>query len=579
VRRIDDHASGYLIDPWAFLGPKRRKMLDESWAGEFRRHIFPHLPVGKLGERFNAGMGRPTKELYQMLGAPILQQLRDLTDEEAQWAMCFDIGWQYALDVTDISDQASYICQRTIWEYRQILVEMGLDEAIFAQCTDALIQAFGVGTDKQRMDSTHIRSNMRKLGRLRIFGETIRGFLRELKRVAPDRHAGLDQAMRARYEGEQGGCFGQVRPSEAGPVLDQAVQDLAMLVERFRADRAVAELASYKLLERVIEEQCTVTRDKDDAPPQTKLKTPKDVPSDSLQNPSDPDAGYSGHKGQGYTAQIMETYTTAEEDATILSLITHVAVTPAHVGDSGALVPALQQTAGRGCGAQDVTADSAYGSDDNHQVVTALGVALVAPTAGGDDARNGSLGIKDFTCDEATLTIKACPRGQAALQTETTRTERKVTVFDRDTCAACPDRERCPVKVTATRACIYYEDPQIRLALRRQYEATDAFRDRYRWRAGIEGTNSRLKSQTGAGRLRVRGLARVRFAIRLKALGLNILRATRAYAARMRRLEELAAILRPIWSFFHPIRSIRIGLDQFSLIIGENRPLTWNVAA
>jgi len=29
------------------------------------------------------------------------------------------------------------------------------------------------------------------------------------------------------------------------------------------------------------------------------VKSPKEVSSASLQNPSDPDAGYSGHKGQG----------------------------------------------------------------------------------------------------------------------------------------------------------------------------------------------------------------------------------------------------------------------------------------
>ena len=38
------------------------------------------------------------------------------------------------------------------------------------------------------------------------------------------------------------------------------------------------------------------------------VKPPKEVPSDSLQIPSDPDAGYSGHKGQGYQVQILETY-------------------------------------------------------------------------------------------------------------------------------------------------------------------------------------------------------------------------------------------------------------------------------
>ena len=28
-----DHKTGYLLDPWEYLGPKRRKLMDESWAG------------------------------------------------------------------------------------------------------------------------------------------------------------------------------------------------------------------------------------------------------------------------------------------------------------------------------------------------------------------------------------------------------------------------------------------------------------------------------------------------------------------------------------------------------------------
>jgi hypothetical protein len=45
-----------------------------------------------------------------------------------------------------------------------------------------------------------------------------------------------------------------------------------------------------------------------------------------------------------------------------------------------------------------------------------------------------------------------------------------------------------------------------------------------RWRAGIEATMSRLKYQMRLAHLRVRGMAAVRYAVYLRALGLNILR-------------------------------------------------------
>jgi hypothetical protein len=31
-----DHQTPYLFDPWDYLGPKRKMLLSESWAGLFR---------------------------------------------------------------------------------------------------------------------------------------------------------------------------------------------------------------------------------------------------------------------------------------------------------------------------------------------------------------------------------------------------------------------------------------------------------------------------------------------------------------------------------------------------------------
>ena len=68
-------------------------------------------------------------------------------------------------------------------------------------------------------------------------------------------------------------------------------------------------MSTYKMLCRIVKEQCDVQPDGT-----IELKAPKQISSESLQNPSDPDATYSGHKGQGYQVQIMETYTEHEDE-------------------------------------------------------------------------------------------------------------------------------------------------------------------------------------------------------------------------------------------------------------------------
>jgi hypothetical protein len=70
--------------------------------------------------------------------------------------------------------------------------------------------------------------------------------------------------------------------------------------------------------------------------------------------------------------------------------------------------------------------------------------------------------------------------------------------------------------------------------MRRREQLTDSFRQKYRFRAGIEGCISQRDRLTGVKRLRVRGSLAVGIAVFLKAAGLNILRAAAVRRARHR---------------------------------------------
>jgi len=76
-----------------------------------------------------------------------------------------------------------------------------------------------------------------------------------------------------------------------------------------------------------------------------------------------------------------------------------------------------------------------------------------------------------------------------------------------------------------------YDDKALRIAKRRAREESPEFKDRYRWRAGIEGSFSAYDARTGVKKLRVRGLKAVRFCATLKAIGVNIFRAAAAQKA------------------------------------------------
>jgi len=110
---------------------------------------------------------------------------------------------------------------------------------------------------------------------------------------------------------------------------------------------------------------------------------------------------------------------------------------------------------------------------------------------------------------------------------------------------------------------------QRRLAARRREQNTEVFRERYKIRAGIEGTNSGLKRKTGLGQLRVRRSPAVFHAILLKVAGWNMLRA--ASCAKMRQIVHERACQ----SIFGQILAIlRSGISTQSVCIGRKTEIT-----
>ncbi len=93
-------------------------------------------------------------------------------------------------------------------------------------------------------------------------------------------------------------------------------------------------------------------------------------------------------------------------------------------------------------------------------------------------------------------------------------------------CCDCEYQAECPVNKGRDGYSFDHTAKSRRTAGRRREETTDAFRERYKRRSGIEGTNSGLKRRTGLGQLRVRGAPRVFHTIYLKVTGWNILRAS-----------------------------------------------------
>jgi hypothetical protein len=389
---------------------------------------------------------------------------------------------------------------------------------------------------------------MKNLSRLELFSRTINKFIRFTKLRVPQAYAKIDISLVTKYcDKENSGysCFGVLTPDQRRKTLLSAANDLYFLVCQFKDVPEVNQLMIYQIMEKVLADQCDVVNAEDQTDTQgpIKLKEPKQVSGSSIQSPTDPDAGFSGHKGKGYHAQIMETCSDDPleldekgNEIKPLNLITYVQTESADKHDAHALVPAIEEVISEGLAPTEILADTAYGGDNNQQYAAEKGMELVAPVPGTKHKAKASDGTTDETPkkdEEFSLSdfptdsdgnVTECPKGQKCWTNRNEKTGDYNSLFDYDTCLNCPFGSSCPVKVTSAGANLHYTAKDIRIANRRKYQKTEEWKRRYRLRSGIEASNSQLARSLGMKHLRVRGFKAVDAKIKMKALGLNIRR-------------------------------------------------------
>jgi len=519
-----------LFDPAESLfSPMAVRYMREDWPGLFRTQILHLMPVVKIAEHFHPTLGCPTKELYSMAGVIFLKEFFNLTIAETVRRYVMDTGWQYALNVVPTAASLSHA---TVERYMKLFAEDDIAADIFHRVTSALIAALELDVSRQRLDSTHVFSDMATFGRTRLMGVAVKRFLTQLKRHHRAMYDALPEEFRGRYAPSQAKLFADFTGAQS-QLRQTVAEDLLFVVNRFGGDDAVTNRASYRAMRRVLEEQCMVSEDK--AEVAVKAKTGGNV----MQNPSDPDATYDGHKGPGYQVQISETCG-EDNDA---QLIAGVEVEPAHQSDQDAVEPMLDQLEQHDRAPEILYADGGYGRDENVVKAEVRGVDLQSPVAGGPPRNEGELTVDDFAIDEGTETVERCPNGCVPTSsTHDAEKGRTQTVMPASACAACAFFSQCPVQAVGGQYVLRHTPSQRRLAARRAEQATEAFGENHRIRGGGESVNGGLKRRTGMGRVRTRGQPRVAMAVILRCAGWNVFRALAAFQKRgIRDFAALAA--------------------------------------
>jgi hypothetical protein len=183
--------------------------------------------------------------------------------------------------------------------------------------------------------------------------------------------------------------------------------------------------------------------------------------------------------------------------------------------------------------------------ESTYDIIERRGIELMAPVHRGPmDAK--VMGRDRFEFDDAGHVV-SCPEGHPAIDhkilSNNTTARTLHAIFDGDICRRCPELEKCPVRAPnhrkkgesprdSTGNFRLEITPELRLRDDMlQKQQTKEWKDDYKIRSGAEATISELKRGYGLGKLRVRGLSRVHFAVACKVIACSIKRWWRATRA------------------------------------------------
>jgi transposase len=502
--------------------------------GTLYMHIRDQLGVIYENESFSdlfSTRGQPAEAPWRLILVCIFQFIEGLTDRQAAEAVQQRIDWKYALALA-LSDPGFDFS--VLSKFRARLVEggreMDLLEVLLAHVeTQGLLKARG----KLRTDSTHILAAVRVLNRLERVGETLRHALNTLAEVAPDwlrMHADPDWYDRyGRRMENYRFPKAQTARDELGATIGHDGLVLLAIVDAAVELPELRTLPAIQTLRQVWSEQYT-----DPAEP-IRFREKKDIGSaaDLIVSPYDTEARFSTKRGMDWIGYKVHFTETCDEER--VHLITHVETTHAAVPDEQVLPHIHEALETLNLLPETHLVDAGYTTakilaDSQHD----YGVSIVGPVAqdASWQAKAGEgFDRASFVVDWDTQTV-TCPAGKHNYSwlpyddpSHALANGVRVQFASRD-CTPCPLRCQCTKRKVAPRELLLQrreEYEALHTAKRRQ--TTEAFREEYALRAGIESTHAQGLRRSDLRRTRYIGLARTRLQHILTAIALNLVRA------------------------------------------------------
>ncbi len=462
--------------------------------------------------------GQPAESPARLALVTVLQFMEGLTDRQAADAVRSRIDWKYilGLELTDAGFHYSVLS-----EFRTRLLMGKAEERLLsilltAFQTRGLLKAGGRG----RTDSTHVVAAIRHLNRVELVGESLRQALNQLAQIAPEWLKTVVAADWYERYGRRFDSFHLPNSREKRRLLANQIGEdsyrLLMYVDDPATSEVVRSVPAVEVLRQVWTQQYKV--DTTDGEVRVLLRTSKELPpaAERILSPYDPDARYARHNDKEWVGFRTHLTESCDEGAPI-HLITHVETVLATTQDVEVCETIHAGLAEQGLKPAEHFVDAAYLSADllakaaKEEQVKLIGpvtklqdVSWQAREQTGYDASKFSI---DWEAKQVT-----CPNGQTSIKWVENCQDRTGNgvihvAFAAADCRPCAARSLCTrSKRDGRNMQLRPQSQYTALQQARTESTTEAFKQKYRTRLGVEGTISQAVRAFELRQTRYRGL-------------------------------------------------------------------------
>jgi len=496
----------------SFLGLTAREQntLEKSWAKVFADEIFPSIDENRFSVLYSDKASRPNAPVNVIVGALIIKELFDYSDDEMVENLMLDLHLQYALHTTSfdeqpLSDKSLSRFRKRCYDYEK-LYNIDLYHDCVKDLGSKIAKLMNINGRVRRMDSMMIEANIRKLSRMELLYTCISKLVEYLN----EKHSAIlpEKFMHYCDSNDFNRVIYHQRSTDADLRIQTLLDDADILIEV--CNSGFENVTEYELFIRCMSEQTIMENGKR----RLLIKEDGRMNATALQNPSDPEATFrkKGNKEhRGYVANLEESVGGNG------SVVTDYQYKQNIHSDSQFLKENLAQME-----KQDETialvADGAYSGAENQLLAKEKNVELITTSLTGRDTADI---MADFGFNEAGTKVLYCPAGHEPKSCSYMKPSGQCSVsFHRELCSNCPYQDQCKPKVFKKVSKIITSKTASERAKALRKMQGEEFRNYARLRNGVETVPSNLRKNYHLEKM-PRGKQRGKFFFGCKVAALN----------------------------------------------------------